>query len=146
MVSKRQFINRSMRNWDPSDAHDSTPKARIQRILRDMGIYVIFDETIFVSKDDGDYTYSTIQPKASSKEEIFKKYHVFKPDILSIKSKLIVELDGDFHRNTKKGVRQTSNRNDVYSQMRDIHFLPLVTHELKDMSDMDIRKLILALY
>lgn len=122
-----------MKNWDSNDAHDSVEKNRLQKILKDyFKCYCLFDRVIFISKYD--YTWTDIQPNGT-KEEIYKKYYIHIPDILiKIPYPIIIELDGDFHFNTKKGITQTRNRNEIYNFM-DIKFISFYTKTFNKMSD-----------
>ena len=107
-----------MKNWDSNDPHDWQEKQRVVNIIRDRTglIGAVYDETIFVHKQTFEWT--TIQPKGfKSKEELMRTYEIFKPDILYKKHNLIIELDGDFHFETEKGVRQTQKRNQYYEYM-----------------------------
>lgn len=106
-----------MKEWDSNDAHDWNEKKKIADILRNLFHYFcIYDRTIFVNKKD--FSYSDKQPAGfTSKEDILKNYYIFRPDILVKSHNIIIEIDGLFHFNTKKGVKQTNHRNEIYEYM-----------------------------
>jgi len=117
-MSKKQWINHSMKNWDSTDGHDWEEKNRMVNLLRtDLGLIGgLFDETIFVNKTT--FKWQTTQPSVyENKEDLLRCWEIFKPDIIYKKHNLIIEMDGDFHFNTKKGVRQTEKRNQYYEYM-----------------------------
>lgn len=129
-MSKKQWTNHAMKSW--GSANDEMPKDRIQRLLHTLGIGVVFDETIFINKLD--FTYTNIQPKAKSKAEIWSKYEIQVPDIISLEDKVIVELDGDVHTDTAKGVKRTKFRNGLYRNM-DVRFIQFNTKEMMSQDD-----------
>jgi hypothetical protein len=109
-------MNSAMKKWSSDDAHDWEAKKRVQDILRARWNYrCVFDRTIFIDKKT--FEIHLYQPDGcTSKEDVRRKYEIFIPDIF-IKTKQgykIVELDGDFHFNTKKGVKRTNQRNEMY--------------------------------
>ncbi len=134
-ILKKQWIHYSQKNWDSSDAHDTEQKNRIAEILRDKHIrrYPLFDETIFIHKQD--HSWVREQPKGyTSKEELWRDWEVFKPDMLFPKNNMIIEIDGDFHFNSEKGVKQTNKRNEYY-EYAGIKLIWYYTKTLNEMSD-----------
>lgn len=112
MMSK-QWIWRAMKEWD--DAHDLEAKGRLQRILKEsLYIYTSLDTTIFINKSSAAVTLE--QPTGyDSKEAILNDYFVHMPDLFSVAyPQLAVEIDGDWHFNTAKGIKQTNKRNENY--------------------------------
>jgi len=108
-----------MKNWDSSDGHDWEEKKKCTEILNHFLGYrgALFDETIFVNKTT--FEWQTKQPTGyESKEDLLRCWEVFKPDILIKKHNMIIEMDGDFHFNMKKGVKQTQKRNQYYEYMK----------------------------
>lgn len=135
-MNSKSFIHHAMKQWDCNDAHDSIEKNRLQKILKKhFNYYCLFDRTIFISKYN--YTWTDIQPNYN-KKEIYKKYHIHKPDILiKIPFNIIIELDGDFHFNTKKGITQTKLRNKIYNSMN-VKFISFSTKQFNKMSDIEL--------
>ena len=63
------------------------------------------------------------------------------PDMLFGLKNMIIELDGDWHFNTEKGVKQTKRRNQYY-EYAGIKLVTFVTKELEKMSDKKILDLL----
>jgi len=133
---KKSFIHRAQQDW--TDAHDWQAKNRLSSILRDVyNIRCVFDRTIFINKITLEWT--DIQPPGyHSKSEILKDWHIFMPDVL-IKGihPVIIELDGDWHFNSSKGIKQTNKRNGIYDFM-DIRFVWFYTPHFMKKSTMEI--------
>jgi very-short-patch-repair endonuclease len=72
-----------------------------------------------------------------TKEALWRDWEVFKPDLLFPIKNLIIEIDGDFHFNTKKGVRQTNKRNEFY-EYAGIKLIWYEAKTLKAMSDAEL--------
>ena len=131
----KQWIHRAQRGWDSTDGHDTGEKNRIATILRNTNIrhYPLFDETIFINKQT--FKWVKEQPKGySSKEDLLREWEVFKPDLFFPMKNLVIEIDGDFHFNTKKGVKQTNKRNEWY-EYAGLKLIWYHAQTLKDMSD-----------
>ena len=131
----KQWIHRAQRGWDSTDGHDLGEKNRIATILRNNNIrhYPLFDETIFINKQT--FKWVKEQPKGySSKEDLLREWEVFKPDLFFPMKNLVIEIDGDFHFNTKKGVKQTNKRNEWY-EYAGLKLIWYHAQTLKDMSD-----------
>ena len=114
-MSKKQFIGRATKNWSSDDGHDWEEKNRMINLLRsELALQgALFDETIFVNKTT--FKWQREQPKNyPTKEALLLCWEIFKPDIIYPKFNLIIEMDGDFHFNTKKGVKRTTQRNQYY--------------------------------
>jgi len=138
----KSFIHKAMKDWDSSDGHDSEEKNRIALILRKLRFYPVFDRTIFINKQN--HTWTDEHPRGyNSKADLLRDYEVFIPDILIKKYNMIIELDGNFHFNTKKGVRQTNKRNEYY-EYAGIRLIWFHSTMLKDLSDYDIARQIVG--
>ena len=114
-MSEKQWMNYHMKDWDSTDAHDSEAKARISWIIKEKKLhhFPLLDETIFIHKNS--FRWTKIHPGGyESKEELVRDWEVFKPDMLFPLRLLIIEIDGDFHRNTEKGAKRTKLRNQYY--------------------------------
>ena len=134
-MKSKSFIQYAMKNWDSNDAHDNVQKNRLQKILKKhFNLSCLFDSTIFISKHN--FTWSVVQPN-DTKEEILKNYYIHKPDILIKNPPIIIELDGFFHFNTKKGVNQTQLRNQNYSNMN-VKFISFFTNQFNKITDVEI--------
>jgi len=135
LPKSKQWIHKAQKDWDSTDGHDGREKNRIAEILRINSIrhYPLFDQTIFINKQTHKWVME--QPKGyTSKEDLWRDWEVFKPDLLFPIKNLIIEIDGDFHFNTKKGVRQTNKRNEYY-EYAGIKLIWYETKALKEMSD-----------
>ena len=127
-----------MKSWDSTDAHDLNEKTRLAGILREhFNLRCVFDRVIFVDKET--FTFTDQHPKGClTKQEVWRDYEVFCPDILIKKPKpIIIEIDGDFHFNTSKGVKQTNKRNEFYEYMG-VRFAWFHTKALNEMNDKEI--------
>jgi len=110
-----QWIWRAMSEWQ--DAHDLEWKRNISKVLRDkLGLPSVFDQTIFI-KRSGFLMWTDSHPYGyKSKDALMRDWWVQNPDILVKRHNLVVEIDGDWHFNTKKGIKMTNARNDHYEQ------------------------------
>lgn len=132
---KKQWIHKAQKEWDSSDGHDMTEKNRICELLRDNHIrhYPLIDQTIFINKQT--FKWQTEQPKGyTSKEDLWRDWEVFKPDLLFSTKNLIIEVDGLWHFNTRKGVKQTNKRNEYY-EYAGIRLIWFTAEVVKGMSD-----------
>lgn len=138
----KSWIHKAMSDWDSTDGHDMDDKNRIALILRKLHFYSVFDRTIFINKQN--HSWTDIHPKGyASKKDLLKDYEVFIPDILIKKYNMVIELDGSFHFNTKKGIKQTNKRNQYY-EYAGIRLIWFYSDKLKDMSDYDIARQIVG--
>lgn len=141
-MSSKQFINKAMKDWDSSDGHDNAQKNRIARLLQDKHLrhYPLFDQTIFINNND--FQWTKTQPQGFiSKEELLRQWRPFRPDLLFPLKNLIIEIDGDFHTNTTKGVKQTKLR-DQYYEYAGIKLVKFVASELNKMSDEELLQIL----
>lgn len=132
---KKQWIHKAQKDWDSSDGHDLNEKNRICEILRDNHIrhYPLIDQTIFINKQTHEWQMG--QPKGyTSKEDLWRDWEVFNPDLLFPQKNLIIEIDGDWHFNTEKGRKQTNKRNEYY-EYAGIRLVWFTAQSIKDMSD-----------
>ncbi len=133
---KKQWIHKAQKDWDSTDGHDMNEKNRIAKIFRESNIshyHPIFDETIFINKQN--FKWIREQPHGyTSKEDLWRDWDVFKPDLLFAQKNLIIELDGNYHFNTAKGVKQTNHRNEMY-EYAGIRFIWYYTPDLQKMND-----------
>jgi hypothetical protein len=138
LAGDKQWIHRAQKNWDSTDGHDGEEKNRIAVILRNNNIrhYPLFDQVIFINKQT--HLWVMQQPEGyTSKEELWRDYEIFKPDLFFPLKNLIIEIDGDFHFNTKKGVKQTNKRNEWY-EYAGIKLIWYEAKALKAMSDAEL--------
>ncbi len=138
MSGKKSFIHRAQKEWDSTDGHDMTEKNRIAVILRDNNIrhYPLFDQTIFINKQT--HNWQMEQPSGyTSKEDLWRDWETFKPDLLFPKKNLIIEIDGDWHFNTQKGVKQTNKRNEYYEYAK-IRLIWFTAAQVKEWSDAEL--------
>jgi len=136
----KQWIHRAMKEWE--DAHDLKQKDRIAWLIRDnlLHHFPLFDQTIFINKTT--FYWTKIHPAGyHSKGELLLHWEPFMPDLLFPLRNLIIEIDGEWHTNTAKGVKQTKKRNQYY-EYAGIKLVTFVTEELNKMSD---KKLLEAL-
>ena len=126
---------KAMKNWDPNDPHDWKQKDRIANIIRKNHLhhYPLFDETIFINKNT--FSWTKIHPSGfQSKEELLLQWQPFKPDMLFSLKNTIIEIEGKFHTDTAKGVRQTKKRNQYY-EYAGINLIIFQTQTLNKMTD-----------
>jgi len=106
-----------MKNWDPTDAHDWKAKNRIQKICHSMGIHGRFDRDIMIDRRNFS-VWTEVPDHVTGISELFQLFMCFKPDFSAKTTEhpylAIIELDGDFHYSTGKGVKQTRLRNQAY--------------------------------
>jgi len=136
MMGKKMWIYQAQKSWD--DAHDSEQKNRIGVILRDNAIrhYPLFDETIFINKTN--FRWTKVHPAGyESLEKLILQWAVFRPDMLFPMKNLIIEIDGEWHTNTEKGVKQTKRRNQYYEYAK-IRLVTYITKELNKMTDKEL--------
>jgi len=130
-----QYIHKAMKNWSSDDGHDLNEKDRISKIIRNNSLhhFPLLDETIFINKQTFYWT-KTHPTGYKSKEHLLLDWRVFKPDMLFPLKNLIIEIDGTFHTNTTKGVKQTKLRNQYYeySGIKLIIFDPAVMKKMSD--------------
>lgn len=135
---KKEWIHHGMKGADVQGI-DNTEKDKVQNIMREMfGISVLSGETIFIDKKSGQVF--SVQPKAESKNEIFKKYHVQNPDLICYDHDgkvLIVEIDGPIHWQSRKGVRGTTRRSTNYEQAG-IQVVTLLRNEVRKKNTFDL--------
>jgi len=141
IMSDKQWMNHAMKGW--GSAHDEAPKSRVQRILREFKIYVVFDETIFIEKTTGKW--STDHPKGyESMQAVWRDYHTPIADVFSREKGLVVELDGDFHTSSDIQSKKPKRKRDAYYST-DLKFISFVTKEFLKMSDEEIRQKLLSI-
>ena len=132
---KKQWIHKALKEWDSTDGHDMNEKNRIAQSLRDSHIshYPLFDQTIFIHKQT--FKWQQEQPTGyTSKEDLWRDWEIFKPDLLFAMKNLIIEVDGDWHFNTTKGVKQTNKRNEYY-EYAGIRLIWFTAEQVKGWSD-----------
>jgi len=136
----KQWIHQAQKEW--TDAHDTKQKDRLAWIIRDNTLhhFPLFDETIFIHKTS--FGWTKIFPTGyADKEQFLRVWAVFKPDLLFPLRNLIIEIDGDWHTNTEKGVKQTKRRNQFY-EYAGIKLITFVTNELNKMSDKELLEIL----
>jgi len=129
----KKWIRQAQKEW--TDAHDTKQKDRLAWIIKGNNLhhFPLFDETIFINKTTFEWT--KIHPVGfKSKEELLLKWAVFMPDMLFPLRNMIIEIDGEWHTNTEKGVKQTKRRNQHY-EYAGIKLITFITKELNKMSD-----------
>jgi len=139
-VQIKSWIHLAQKEW--RDAHDTKQKDRLAWIIRDNNLhhFPLFDETIFINKTT--FHWTKIHPQIfHSKEELLLQWAVFMPDLLFPLRNLIIEIDGDWHTNTEKGVKQTKRRNDYY-EYAGIKLITFVTKELDKMNDKELLQIL----
>lgn len=135
MTGKKSWIHKAQKDWDSTDGHDMNEKDRISKILRNAEIrhYPLLDETIFISKQT--HKWQREHPEGyTSKEDLWRDWETFKPDMLFPMKNLIIEIDGDWHFNSSKGVKQTNKRNEWY-EYAGIRLIWFTAAEVKGWSD-----------
>jgi len=140
MPVKKQWIHKAQKEWDSTDGHDMNEKNRIAQILHDSHVrhYPLFDQTIFINRQS--HSWQQEQPKGyKSKEELYRYWEIFKPDLLFPMKNLIIEVDGNWHFNTHKGVKQTNKRNEYY-EYAGIRLVWFTAAQIKGWSDAQLHK------
>lgn len=138
----QRFIDRAMAARDTNV--DEEDKDRVRVLLwKYFGIHAVTPmEPLFFDKKTGQLTLLK-QAKFTSKDEIFKKYEVFDPDLVfQMDGKTaVVEIDGDVHWKNTKSVRRTNLRNSVYYNTG-LTMLWLTRENVRGMETKDIVPLI----
>lgn len=108
-----QWMWHAMKKWE--DAHDLELKNKVARVLHKRLNYPsFFDRTIFIKRNDY-LTWTDLHPTGyKSKEALLRDWWVQNPDVLVKRHGLIVEIDGDWHFNSPKGIKLTNARNEHY--------------------------------
>jgi len=111
----QRYIDRAMSMRDSNV--DEEDKERVKTLLwKYFQIHALRPlEPLFFDKITGSLT-TLNQSKFTSKEEIFKEYEVFDPDLVfQLDGKTaVVEIDGDVHWKNTKSVKRTNLRNETY--------------------------------
>lgn len=140
-MMKSQWIWRAMAEWE--DAHDLEAKSKVSRVMREqLHLFTVFDLPIFINK----FTHQCQleQPECyESREAILKDYIVHLPDLFNKKHGIVVEIDGNWHFNTKKGVRTTNQRNEDY-ELAGIKLIWLTPEEVKQNDDDGLANMMLS--
>ena len=134
MASKKQWIHLAQKSWE--DAKDSEQKNRLAWLIKKNHIhhFPLFDQTIFINNTD--FAWTKEHPTGfNSKEELLRQWSVFMPDMFWATKNLILEIDGKFHFNTEKGVKQTKKRNQYY-EYAGIKLVTMIPEEMDSMTDM----------
>ncbi len=139
-MQNKSFIHKAQKDWDSTDGHDTNEKNRIALILREPTLrhFPLFDQVIFIHKTN--FKLKMKQPTGyKSKEDLWGDWETFKPDMFFPLKNLIIEIDGEWHFNTEKGVKQTKKRNQYY-EYAGVRFFWYYTPDLKKMTDEELRQ------
>lgn len=110
---KTQWIHKARK--DMVNDYDTNEKDRVRQILRkDFGLHALQDETLFFDRETGEDKF--LAPKSLTKEYVFKKYHVHRPDLIVKDHRIIIEIDGDIHWQNSKAAKATNARNEHYEE------------------------------
>jgi len=115
ITNKREWIHRA--NAKRVGEKDIDEKFQVIDELAKWKLYGKTDEILYFSKSTSELCFSIdVQNECSSKEDVFKKYFVHKPDILFDKCvpAFIVEIDGTIHQDKWKVKEKTGFRNSHY--------------------------------
>lgn len=115
ITNKRSWIHRA--NAKRVGEKDIDEKFLVIDELRKWQLYGLTDEILYFSKSTNQLCFSIdVERECKSKEEVFQKYFVHKPDILFNKSipSFIVEIDGSIHEDKWKVKQKTGFRNSHY--------------------------------
>lgn len=115
ITNKREYIHRA--NANRVGEKDIDEKFLVIDELRKWQLYGKTDEILYFSKSTNELCFSIdVEKECNSKEEVFKKYFVHKPDILVDKTvpAFIVEIDGTIHQDKWKVKQKTGFRDSHY--------------------------------
>lgn len=95
------------------DIHE---KVRVAGILkREFDFNMLYDEVIFIDKKD----YKLVKgPDIKSKEDGFRRFFIHNPDGWVRSKEVAIEIDGTFHTESPKGIKQTNERNEHYDKAK----------------------------
>lgn len=137
-MGSNQWIYEAMKSKDPKD-FDFDEKQKIHGILKQsFGLNALFDEVLFIDRQLMSVVKSPLF--CSSKEDVYKLYHVHNPDLLIKNWKgglLVVEIDGPVHWENSKAVKRTNERNTHYGQAK-IKMLWFTRDEVRDLSEAEL--------
>lgn len=130
-----------MTEW--ADAHDLEVKNRLATVMREkLHLYTVFDLPLFISKVT--HQVQLEQPECyESREAVLKDYVVHLPDLFNKKHGIVWEIDGMWHFNSHKGVKQTNQRNEDY-ELAGIKLVWLTPAEVKRKDDDGLANLVLG--
>lgn len=119
ITHKRSFVHAANKKRDSES--DLMKKNRIKNILKKhfnlVALGLMGDFVYLRSKKTNEALVTSMFETDLTKEETFEQFQINKPDLF-IKNhapQRIIELDGEIHFLTWKGIEQTGERNDNYS-------------------------------
>ena len=137
-MPKTQWIHKARKEM--VNDYDTNEKDRVRKILRkDFGLHALQDETLFFDRATGDDKF--LPSKSRSKDYIFKKYFVHKPDLLVKDHRIIVEIDGDIHWQNSKAAKATNLRNEHYEEAG-FKLIWLTRDEVRKLGDIELTALV----
>jgi len=119
--------------------YDTNEKDRVRRILlTDYGLHALQDELLFFDRVTGNDVY--LNQERQTKEYVFKKYFVHRPDLLVKDHRIIIEIDGDIHWQNSKAAKATNIRNEHY-EAAGFRLIWLTRDEVRKLDDLILSKL-----
>ena len=135
---KTQWIHKARKEM--VNDYDTDEKDRVRKILhKDFGLHAIQDETLFFDRETGEDKF--LPPTTLTKQYIFKKYFVHRPDLLLRDHRIIVEIDGDIHWQNSKASKATNARNEHYEDAG-FKLIWLTRDEVRKLGDNELTALI----
>jgi len=111
ITNKRRFVHEADKKRE--EEQDLMDKAKIARVLKGyFGLSCIYHDLFIGIHKRHRYWMRELTEKQLESNEFWPH----KPDLIVTNSKqpMIIEIDGDYHFNTKRGIKQTNDRNQHY--------------------------------
>jgi len=138
MLVKTQWIHKARKEM--VNDYDTDEKDRVRKILyTDFGLHALQDEILFFDRETGMDVFLT--ESTQSKDYVFKKFFVHRPDLLIKDHRIIVEIDGDIHWQNSKVVKATNARNEHY-ETAGFKLIWLTRDEVRKLNDDELSNLI----
>jgi len=136
---KTSFIHKARKEM--VNDFDTDEKNRVRKILRkDFGLHALQDETLFFDRETGRDVF--LPPISLTKDYVFKKYFVHRPDLIVKDHRIIIEIDGDVHWQNSKAAKNTNLRNEHY-EAAGFKLIWLTRDEVKKLSEEQLSELMM---
>jgi len=138
MLVKTQWIHKARKEM--VNDYDTDEKDRVRKILlEDFGLHALQDEILFFDRETGMDVFLT--ESSQSKDYVFKKFFVHRPDLLVKDHRIIVEIDGDIHWQNAKASKATNARNEHY-EAAGFKLIWLTRDEVRKLGDIELKALV----
>lgn len=128
LTNKHSFVHQANKNREGEQ--DLMDKAKIARVIRVyFGLSCIYHDLFIGIHKKYHYWNENLTKKELESDDFWPH----KPDLIITNSKkrMIIEMDGDFHFFTKRGIKQTSDRN-IHYESAGIGLVELLRSEVQN--------------